>query len=166
MSASRSSGHGVASSQSSLFRRHTQGVVTATGIVFFVGTTIDFLVLWIFQRGGGLQWEFVAATQTAEGIPRMMLGFGLIYLGLFLKGSPSVAMYRFLALGVLFLGLCSLALGVVITLNYLSISGAVAPEAAGAFRSTSIKSMSLVFLYVVTLIPLGVLGFRVPKTRV
>jgi hypothetical protein len=55
---------------------------------------------------------------------------------------------------------------VVITLNYLSISGAVAPEAAGAFRSTSIKSMSLVFLYVVTLIPLGVLGFRVPKTRV
>lgn len=146
-----------------LFGRHASSVVLVTGIVFFLGTSIDFLTLWVFQRGSGLQWEFVAATQTAEGIPRLILGLGLVYLALHLRSSDSVALYRILGASLLFLGLCAGAVLLLIVTNYFTMIGSVDPAAIGAFRTTSLKSAILSLLYITTLIPLGALGLRVPS---
>ena len=152
----------VARMQKGLFTRHASAVVLVTGLVFLLGTSIDFLTLWVFQRASGMQWEFVATTQTVEGIPRLILAFAFIYTALHLRRSSSIWLYRTLGAGLLVLGIVALAMGVLIAVNYVALAGAVNEEARAAFRIAVLKSGSLATLYIVTLVPLGILGLRKP----
>lgn len=151
------------SPQDDLFRRHSASVILVTGVVFLLGTAIDFGVLWLLQRGSGLQWRFVASTQTAEGVPRMILGLGLLYLALYLRRSTSMAAYRILGATLLLVGLGSIALGMTIATTYLTMVDSVDPAALLAFRSTTMKSGGLAGLYIVTLVPLGIAGLRIKR---
>ena len=63
----------------------TSAAVMVAGLVYFVGSLIDLGILWLGQRQAGLQWEFVAITNTADAMPRLILALALLYLGVHLR---------------------------------------------------------------------------------
>lgn len=133
------------------------------GLVYLLGSLLDLGILWIGQNAGTTQFEFVALTRTVEGFPRLIVATALIYGGLYLGGSASLWAYRLLAIWLLVLGLAALAVLGLTGLNYASISGTVAEEGRPLFRTTVIKTGGLSLLYVLSLLPLGFLGFRTRK---
>jgi hypothetical protein len=134
--------------------------VTWAGVVYLVAILVDIGILWLGQRQQGLNFEFVALTRTAEAFPRFILATALIYAGLGVARSGPLAVYRLLAGWVLVLGTAALVVVALTVLNYLSIAGTVTPEAKLMFRSAVVKTGGLGALYVLFLIPLGILGFR------
>lgn len=134
--------------------------VAGAGLVYLVAIVIDLGILWLGQRQDGPNFMFVALTRTAEAFPRFILGTALVYAGLALTRSASLALYRALAAWVLVLGTVALILVALTAMNYLGMSSAVIPEAQDVFRSAVIKTGGLGLLYVMFLIPLGILGFR------
>jgi len=155
----------VASSHNPLISRYTGGVLTLTGVIFVAGTAFDFFTLWVLQRSPGAQWEFVATTQTLEGLPRIILGLCLILASLDLSGTASVAKYRVSALVILAFGFIAIGLGAMLGLSYAPIAGVVEGDALTAVKSTAVKSVGLTLIYVLALIPLGIMGFRARNLR-
>ena len=144
----------------SLFATPTSRAVIVAGVAYLLGSVVDLGILWIGQRQPGLQWEFVAITNTIEAWPRMILALGLIYLGLHISRSRSQTMQRLLAGSLLVLGLGALVLGVLMTLNYLQVSGNLEGDGLSLVRTAVLKTLLLCTLFVTTLIPVGALGVR------
>ena len=144
----------------SAFSRPVSRAAFAAGLIYLVGSVTDLGILWLAQRQPGVQWEFVAITNTVEAWPRMVLAIGLLYAALYFAGSMSVVAYRVLGAGLLGLGIVALALGGLMVLNYLQVSGNLQGDAAGLIRSSVLKTELLCALYVVTLGPIGGLGLR------
>jgi len=136
----------------------TSAAVMVAGLVYFVGSLIDLGILWLGQRQAGLQWEFVAITNTADAMPRLILALALLYLGVHLRGSGNGPMAKVLPSLMLLLGLVAVALGGLMTLNYFQLSGTVEGEAVALLRTSVIKTVSLCALYSVTLLPLSIRG--------
>lgn len=135
-------------------------ILAIAGLVYLVGSAIDLGVLWIMQRQPGIQWEFVAVSNTAEAWPRLILAVGLLYSAAVLSGTRSVWLFRALSGLTLALGLLAAVLGGVMMLNYLSVSG---PDAAsGMIQAAAYKTFALCALYFVLLVPAGILGLRAP----
>jgi hypothetical protein len=135
----------------------------AVGLVFFLGTVADLATLWVAQRQPSIQWEFAALTSTAEGLPRLALAFGALYLALLLRKSESLSSYRFIGIGMLLTGLASALIGVLIGMDYLALARQVAPEAAAVFRSSVAKTLALALTYTAVLVPVGGWGLSRPK---
>lgn len=133
------------------------------GLVYLLGSLLDLGILWLGQNAGNVQFEFVALTRTAEGFPRLLVATALIYGGLYLGGSEALWAYRLLAVWLLALGLAALAVLALTGLNYASISGTVTEEGRALFRTSVIKTAGLSLLYVLSLLPLGILGFSTRK---
>lgn len=134
--------------------------VTWAGVVYLIAIVVDIAILWFGQRQEGLNFEFVALNRTSEAFPRFILATALIYAGLGLMQSASLTAYRALAGWVLVLGTMALIVVSLTTLNYLSMASTVTPEAKVMFRAAVVKTGGLGALYVLFLIPLGILGFR------
>ena len=142
------------------FSGHASLGLAAAGAVLFFATLVDLGILWIGQSQGGLQWEFVAATRTIEAFPRLVLGIGLAYGALYVASSSSLFLYRTLGVLLILLGLAGGVLGAILGADYLAMQGNVNPEARSTLMSSVVKSGSLSLLYVILLIPTGVLGLR------
>lgn len=133
------------------------------GLVYLLGSLLDLGILWIGQNAGNVQFEFVALSRTVEAFPRLFVSTALIYAGLYLGGSRSLWTYRLLAAWLVALGLAALAVLALTGLNYASLSGSVTEEGRPLFRTSVIKTGGLSLLYVVSLLPLGFLGFSTRK---
>jgi hypothetical protein len=134
--------------------------VAWAGVVYLVAIVVDVSILWLGQRQEGLNFEFVALNRTAEAFPRFILATALIYAGLALTRTISLPLYRAMAGWVLVLGTMALIVVTLTILNYLSMASTVTPEAKAIFRSAVVKTGGLGALYVLFLIPLGIVGFR------
>lgn len=130
------------------------------GVLYLVAIMVDLAVLWIGQNQGGPNFEFVALTRTSEAFPRFILATALIYTGLWILRSDSLQVFRMMAAWVTFLGIAATVVVGLVILNYLTMASTVTPEANEIFRSAVIKAGGLGALYVLFLIPLGILGFR------
>lgn len=166
MAAPRVLGGGVRPDAAQLdFAKPAGRIALVAGLIYLIGHLLDFGILWILQRQPGLQWEFVALARSAEAFPDMIVATALVYLGLYITGSLGLWNSRLLATLTVLMGLAGLSIMVVMLLNYLSIRASVDPAAAGAVRSSVIKTVSLGALYAAFLIPAGILGFRVRTER-
>lgn len=146
------------------FSRPAGRALWVAGLVYLLGSLLDFFVLWVLQNpGGSMQYEFVALTNTAEGFPRLIVAAALIYGGLHISGFEGTWAYRLLAGFLVALGLAALAMLAVLGLNYAGISSAVSPEGRSVFRASVIKTGLLSLMYATALLPLGILAFRTRK---
>lgn len=133
------------------------------GLVYLLGSLLDLGILWFAQNPGGIQAEFVALTRTTEAFPRLFVSTALIYAGVYLGGTVAPWIYRLLAIWLVVLGLIALAVLGLLGLNYPSMSANVTEEGRAIFRSAIVKSGGLSVLYVLSLLPLGLLGFSTRK---
>ncbi|MEQ9400450.1 MAG: hypothetical protein RJQ04_14905 [Longimicrobiales bacterium] len=140
---------------------HAARALGVAGLVYLVGSLVDLGVLWFLQRQPGLQWEFVAVTNTANAFPRLILAVGLIYGALAFSASEMAVLYKLMAVFVVGLGVVAAMLGALTLLNYLSLSAAT--SAAATLRSTTVKTLVLCGLYFVLLVPVGVMGLKKPS---
>jgi len=138
-------------------------VALGAGFVYLLGSLFDLWILWFGQNAGNVQYEFVALTRTTEGFPRLFVATALIYVGFYIGGKAGPATYKVLAGWVLVLGVVALAVLALLGLNYASISSMVTEEGRDEFRWSIIKSGGLSVLYIVSLLPLGILGFSTRK---
>lgn len=145
------------------FGRHAGLGLGVAGGVLLLGTLVDLAVLWVLQREPGLQWEFVAISSTTDAYPRLVLSIGLLYGALSAARSTRLGAYRVLGGALVGLGIAAAGLGALMVTNYFALSGSVQPAAARAFRSTAIKALGLCALYVVALVPVGLLSLRRPR---
>lgn len=130
------------------------------GLVYLVGSLVDLGVLWFLQRQPGLQWEFVAVTNTANAFPRLILAVGLIYGALAFSASEMVVLYKLMAVFLVALGVVSAIVGGLTVLNYLSLSDAT--TGATGLRSSTVKTLALCTMYFVLLVPVGIMGLKRP----
>lgn len=147
------------------FTRHAARLSLVAGLILLVGVGIDLGTLWLLQRQSTVQWEFVALSTTTNAYPMLVLSALLFYGYLVLGQKQSLAGYRVVAALVLALGVMGLAVLLLIVTNYFALmkQGGLQPEAIPFFRSVMIKSGGLSALFALCLLPLGVLGFRLPK---
>ncbi len=131
--------------------------------LLFLGSLIDFAVLWLGQRQPTAQWEYVALTNTLEGMWAPVLAAALAYMAFHLGGLRSRVGYRLLAGGVIGLGVIGGALGLLLATDYFALRGNLAPEATQVFNTATLKGVGLSALYLLFLVPLGIAGFRVSK---
>lgn len=134
--------------------------VAWAGVVYLVAIFVDIATLWFGQRQQGVQFEFVALTRTAEAFPRFILATALIYAGLWIMRASSLYLYRLLSAWVVVLGVAALIVVGLTVLNYLTMASTVTAEGKEIFRAAVVKTGGLGALYVLFLIPLGILGFR------
>lgn len=137
-------------------------ILWATGVIFLFGTLVDLAVLWFGQRQPGLQWEFVAVSNTAEAWPRLVLGLALLYMGGLVERRAGEAFFRFLGGATLLLGLGAGVVGAVAALNALTLLHAGSGN-IGMVRAAAAKTLALCLLYFVLLVPLGAMGLRRPR---
>ncbi|MGH7477454.1 MAG: hypothetical protein ACRELD_14400 [Longimicrobiales bacterium] len=137
----------------------------AAGLIFILGSITDVLILWLFQRQPSTQWEFTAVATTTEGLPRIALGAAMVYAALHVRGSTTMFAYRVLGILLIVVGLAGAILGTLMVLDYITLRSTVQPQAAGMFKGAVVKTLLLAGLYVVLLIPAGVISMRKPKTR-
>ena len=135
------------------------------GLVYLVGSLVDLGILWFAQRQPSLQWQFLAITNTVEAWPRMVLAIGLLHVGLHVGGSNSAPFYRSLGVLLAVMGALAAVMGVSMALTYARVSGDVTGEAAVVLRSSAIKTELLCTLYVVTLLPVGLMGSLGPRSQ-
>lgn len=156
-----SAAHGV---RKAPFGPHSGRALAVAGLITLIGSLVDLGVLWVMQRQPGIQWEFVAITRTAEAWPRLVLAVGLVYGGAHLAEVTSGLIYKSLAVVLVALGFGGLLLGAILMLNYLSVEGAASGAAGELVRSAVVKTLLLCALYVVLLVPTGVMGLKSPRT--
>jgi hypothetical protein len=145
------------------FNRPAAVGLSVAGFIFIIGSIIDILLLWTLQRQPLPQWEFTALATTAEGLPRIVLGIALVFAAMFVRGSTSLLKYRLFGLMLIGLGLMGVAIAGLMVTDFFALRSLVNPEARWMFRSTVIKTMLLCGMYVVFLVPAGVLCMRRPK---
>lgn len=146
------------------FHRPAAVALSVTGFIFIIGSFVDLLLLWTVQRQSVPQWEFTALATTAEGLPRIVLGIALVFAGMYVRGSTSLLKYRLFGLLLVGLGLMGVAIAGLMVTDFFALRSVVNPEARWIFRSTVLKTLLLCGMYVVFLIPAGVLCMRRPKT--
>lgn len=129
-------------------------------VVYFVGSLVDLGVLWFLQRQPGVQWEFVAVTNTVAALPGLMLAVALLYAAASFGSWSSAGLERALAALLLVLGLASAGLAGLAVLNYLSVVGAGSGPSGELIRATMMKTLGLCGLYFVLLVPAGIVGLR------
>lgn len=134
--------------------------VTWGGVLYLIAILVDLGILWIGQNQDSVNFEFVALTRTADAFPRFILATALIYAGLWIVKSDSLGAFRALSAWVLLLGVAAMVVVGLTTLNYLTLASTITPEAKAVFRTAVVKTGGLGTLYVLFLIPLGILGFR------
>ena len=144
-------------------RRAFALAMLGAGLLLTVGSLIDTGVLWIAERQGSSQWEFVATTNTLNSLPRLMLGVALL-VGAAYAARISLTPTRFVLMGgVILIGLAGLALGGLVTLDYLELRRSLNPQALPALRGEAVKALGISVLDVVALIPIGLMGLRGPR---
>jgi hypothetical protein len=145
------------------YRVHAARALMAVAAIFGLGSVLDLGVLWGLQRQPGPEWEFGALATTVEGLPRIALAVGFAYGALMLNGTAGALWYRLLALVLLAVGVAGAVIGAMMLSDYFVLREIVNPEAVGLFRSSVFKTLALSGLYVLLLLPVGVLGLRTPK---
>lgn len=145
------------------FQGHAARAVGGAGAIFLIGSVLDVLVLWIFQRQPGPQFEFTALASTAEAMPRLVLACALLFAALYLGRSSSLLWYRVLALLLIVFAMVSVAIGGMMITDYFVLRREINPEAARIFTSSVLKTVALCGLYVVVLVPIGIMGLRRPR---
>lgn len=148
-------------------QRHAALGAWAASGMFMVGSIIDVGVLWLLQRQDQPQWEFVAIANTLDAFPRFALAIALLYAALYFGRSSSIAVYRVAAVGLVFLGLAAAALGALMVTDYFALAKLAGqqPQALEMIRTTSIRAVILSGVYVILLVPLGIIGLRRPKSE-
>jgi hypothetical protein len=145
------------------FHRPAAAVLSVAGLIFIIGSMVDVALLWSVQRQPNPQWEFQALATTAEGLPRIVLGVALVFAAMYVRGSTSLLKYRLFGLLLLGMGLMGIAIAGLMVTDFFALRSQVNPEARWLFRSTVLKTLLLSGMYVVFLIPAGVLCLRRPK---
>lgn len=145
------------------FNRRVAAGLSVAGFIFIIGSIIDVVLLWTVQRQPNPQWEFTALATTAEGLPRIVLGIALVFAAMYVRGSTSIVKYRLYGLGLIVLGLVGLAIAGLMVTDFFALRSAVNPEARWVFRSAVLKTLLLCGMYVLFLIPAGVICMRRPK---
>lgn len=150
-------------------RRHhakpVAGVLFAVGIVYLVGTLVDLGTLWFLQRRSGMEWEFVAVTSTVEALPRLVFAVAALYLAFHFGQIRAPWLYRLMALGLLVLGIAAIGLATLSGMNYLALARLVDAETIPLLKSSVIKTLLLCSLYAVVLIPVGISGLHVGRSK-
>lgn len=147
------------------FRPHVGGVLWAISGVVGLGSLLDLGILWLRQREGSPQWEFMAVSNTLDAIPTLVLALGAAYLGLLLRRPESALGYRLLACLLMLVGLLSALLGALLVTDYFSLSQVLTPESRDLLRSTTLKGLLLSGLFFFLLVPTGLLGVLRPRAR-
>ncbi|MGH7703603.1 MAG: hypothetical protein ACREMO_10940 [Gemmatimonadales bacterium] len=137
----------------------------AGGLILLIGSLMDLGTLWFLQRQDNAQWEFVALGTTTNAYPLLLLSVLLLYGALAIGRSSSLIGYRVLASVVVLLGLLGLAICFLLVTNYyaLTSSAQMTKETVLLFKSIMVKAGGVSLLYGAILLPVGVLGLRVPK---
>ena len=146
------------------FARHAAWALVAAGVLMLLGSLVDLGVLWGLQRQDNVRWEFVALSSTAEGFPRMALGIGLLYAAIWVAAVRTMWAWRSLALFLVALGVAAGLLGALMVTDYFALIGQIPVETRQAFRSSVAKSLTLYGLYVIVMLPIGILLVRRPGT--
>ena len=146
-------------------RRNAAWGSAAAGLLMLLGSLIDHGILWVIQFQTSPQWEFVAATNTLEAMPRYGIAMGFLFAALALADVRSLVLMRVMAGGLFLLGLLSLGLGLLLISDYLSLINMAAQNqpAVVTLRQTAIKAGALSAVFVAVLIPASVLVWRRPK---
>ncbi len=145
------------------FRNKVTLGLGAAGVTFLLGTVLDFGILWWFEHVPGPQWEFTALSSTAAGLPRIVLALALLYGALYVRGSTSLRSFRVLAVASILSGLAGGLVGALTIVDYLVLRPDITPEAQQVFRSTMLETLALSIMYMLVMVPVGVLGFRRPR---
>lgn len=151
---------GVAANPDRLRQHAVRGLWAAGGLLLLV-TALDLIVLWGFQRQSTLQWEFVASTNSLEGLPRAALGLGFAYAALAVGETSSVMLYRVVAVMAILIALVAAGLGLLVATDYLPMrANTAAGPATNLLASSTTKSVLLSGAHVALLLPAGLLGLR------
>ena len=129
-----------------------------------MGSLVDLGVLWLGQRQPGVQWEFVAVTNTAQAWPRFVMGVAFAYLGAHVGSKSADWVFRSLGGLTLLLGVGAAALGGLAALNTVTMLNGVTGQGSAMIKVASAKTLILCALYVILLVPLGIMGLRGPKS--
>ena len=135
----------------------------AAGLVYFAAVVFDLYLLWFGQGTVGGQRVFVALTGTIEGLPKMLVATALAYLGFYVGDETGPITYRILAAWLLVLGLGALFALVLLGMNYAYMAESIAYERPTFFRLSMIKAVVMSTICVLSLLPLGALGFQTRK---
>jgi len=146
--------------------RHAARLSLVAGLILLIGVVVDLGTLWVLQNQPSVQWEFVALGTTTNAYPLLLLGAVLIYLSLVMGQSDSLVAYRAVAGLVFAMGLMGLVVLLLIVTNYFALvkQAGLPEDAIPFFRSVLIKSGGLSALYALCLVPVGLLGLRIPKS--
>jgi len=145
------------------FHRPVAAALSVAGLIFLIGSLVDVALLWTVQRQPNPQWEFQALATTAEGLPRVVRGLAPIFGAMYVRRSTSLIKYRLFGLLLVCLGLLGIAIAGLMVTDFFALRSQVNPEARWLFRSAVLKTLLLSGMYVVFLIPAGVLCLRRPK---
>jgi hypothetical protein len=158
-------GKGRAPVPADAFRKHAGLGFAAAAALFFVGSVIDLVVLWVLQRQSQPEWEFIAITRTVDAYPRFVLAIALLFGALYLSQSTSLLWYRLGAAAMLTLGVAAVFLGILMVMNYFALASLAAgqTDALAMLRSSAFKAVSLSGIFALLLIPLGAMGLRRPR---
>lgn len=139
--------------------------LAAAGFVMLLGSFIDSAILWVLQQQATPQWEFVAASNTLEGLPRYTVALGFLFAALAIGDVRSIVPYRLLAALLALVGIASVGLGLLLVTDYMALARVATDNqaAVGALRQTSIKAGALSLTFAVVLLPAAVLVWRRPK---
>ena len=145
------------------FRRPAARALLAAALILGLGSVLDVVVLWGMQRQPGPQGEFAALVATAEGLPRIVLAVSLAYAGFLVRESTVLLRFRALGLVLVAVGLLGAVVGGMVVSDYFVLRSVVEPASIALFRSAVFKTLALCTLYVLVLIPVGVLAMRRPQ---
>lgn len=145
--------------------RHAARSLFAGGLILLIGSLVDLGTLWFLQRQDNAQWEFVALGTTTNAYPLLLLSVLLLYGSLAIGRSSSLAGYRVLAAAVVLLGLLGLAICFLLVTNFYALTSdaQMTKETMLLFQSIMVKAGGVSILYAAILLPVGVLGLKVPK---
>lgn len=139
----------------------------ASGAVFFIGSALDLLILWFFQRQSQPQWEFVAISNTVDALPRFAIAIAFFYLALHLRRSAALGGYRAVGFLSLLLGLGGATLTALIITDYFALAAIARaqPQAMHMLKSLTLKTGALGILFFLIFTPLGFQSMRRPLGR-
>ena len=148
--------------------KYAGGALVAIGMYLALGSLIDVGVLWIGQRSPNVNWEFAALQSTAsEGFFNMTLAVALLFAGLGVRGSRSVAAFRTLSVFMLLLGIGAFAVGGLTVTNYYALVSVVGVDEAAlaTVQSAVVKSGLLSGGNFLLFMVLGILGLRIKPAK-
>jgi hypothetical protein len=135
------------------------------GLILLLSGIFDLSVLWLLQRVASPQWELMAIANTITAFPGLVLALAVLSLALYLRRAGGLWGIRILAGASVLLGLAGGALGLLMILDFFVLRGVVSPDALTALWSTTLKTVLLGGLYMVVLVPVGILQLKSSRRK-